>query len=109
MDPLSIAASCIGITAGIVALTDCIASFVSSVREARKDLDAVRRELSSLQLSLAALSDEDERFGFDSTPQLKENLLGVLGNCGSIVREIGAVLGGMEGEMGKESSGKLSK
>ena len=106
MDPISITASCIGITAGIATLAERITAFVSSVREARKDLDAVRRELGSLQLSLSALSDEDGRFGFDRTPMLKENLLGVLGNCGGIVGEIGLLLNGLEGE---GEGGKMSE
>lgn len=110
MDPVSIAASCVGIAAGIATLIERLTVFVSSVREARKDLDAVRRELGSLQLSLSALSDEDTIFGFDRTPLLKENLLGVLGNCGGIVGEISKLLEGMEGDGdGKMAMGKKLK
>lgn len=73
-------------------------------------MDAVRRELGSLQLSLSALSDEDARFGFDRTPLLKENLVGVLSNCGGIVNEISKVLEGMEGDAdGKLGMGKKLK
>jgi hypothetical protein len=96
MDPLSITAGCIGIISGITAVTARIVTFVSDVREARKDMDGVRRELGSLQLSLSALSDEDKRFGFHQHPALKENLFGIVTNCGAIVDDIAKLLDEME-------------
>jgi hypothetical protein len=95
-DPLSITASCVGIMSGIAAVTARIVQFVGDVREARKDMDGVRRELGSLQLSLSALSDEDNRFGFDNQPALKENLFGVVVNCGDIVEDIRKLLEDMD-------------
>jgi hypothetical protein len=96
MDPLSITASCVGIISGIADVTTSIVTFVGDVREARKDMDGIRRELGSLQLSLSALCDEDKRFGFDNQPALKENLFGVVINCGAIVDEIGKLLDDMD-------------
>jgi hypothetical protein len=113
MDPVSISASCVGIISGIVAVTASIVTFVGDVREARKDMDGVRRELGSLQLSLSALSDEDKRFGFDKQPALKENLFGVVHNCGTIVDDIGKLLhamdtGGTLKKMKWATTGKVS-
>jgi hypothetical protein len=59
---LAITAACASLISGIVTLSQQITMFVSSVRMHRRIwmqyLDAVSRELSSLNLSLEALSDD---------------------------------------------------
>ena len=58
MDPFSITAACVGLLSGITALSQSLASFVTTARQARKDLDGFSRELSSLGLCIATLKDE---------------------------------------------------
>jgi hypothetical protein len=48
MDPFSITVGCVGLTGGIANLSSHIAQFVSEVRSARKDMEAVSSALSSL-------------------------------------------------------------
>jgi hypothetical protein len=58
---LAITIACASLISGIVTLSQQIATFVSSVRNARKDMDAVSRELSFLKLSLEALGGNSSK------------------------------------------------
>jgi hypothetical protein len=55
LDPLTTATSCISLINGITSLTLHIAAFVNDVRGARKDMDLISRELTSLSLCLGTL------------------------------------------------------
>lgn len=71
---------------GIVTLSQQINTFVSSVRNARKDMDAVSRELSSLKLSLEGLRDDSSKINFPES--LQQNLVGVLQNCDDVTKQM---------------------
>lgn len=58
---LAITVACASLISGIVTLSQQITTFVSSVRNSRKDIDAVSRELSSLKLSVEALRDDSSK------------------------------------------------
>jgi hypothetical protein len=86
MDPLTIASACIGAISTISRLSIQVTGFVSSVREARKDMEAVSRELTSLSMCLATLRDDSQTVNFPET--LRE----VVGNCDRIANEMAEVL-----------------
>ncbi|KAK5950067.1 hypothetical protein OHC33_008782 [Knufia fluminis] len=62
MDPLSITASAGSIFGALISCTKTITSFVSTVRAARTEMDAVQQELTSLKLCLDVLEDDDEQY-----------------------------------------------
>lgn len=86
MDPISVASACIGTVATISKLSVQITGFVSDVRDARRDMEAVSRELTSLSICLASLKDDSETVKFPDT------LLDVIHNCDAIAKEITDVL-----------------
>jgi hypothetical protein len=81
---LAITVGCASLISGIVTLSQQITTFVSSVRNARKDMDAVSRELASLKLSLEALGDDSSKINFPES--LQQNLVGVLQNCDDVTK-----------------------
>ncbi len=99
------ATSCVGIASGIASLAARIGVFIGDVFDARKDLDNVRRELSSLELSLSMLSNEQCNVCFQSSPSLKKTISKVLSNLGDNIVEIEKTLG----EMGEVKSTKRIK
>ena len=52
MDPLSIAAGCVGLLGAIAKTTAVVIDFIRACREARTDLSGITRELSDLYLVL---------------------------------------------------------
>jgi hypothetical protein len=90
MDPISVSTGCIGLLTGITKLSAQIAVFVSAVRDARRDMDAVSRELSSLSLCLGTLRDDSA--GIEYPDGLRDNLIAVLKNCDSVITEMTAML-----------------
>ena len=90
MDPLSITTGCISLLTGISKLSVDISSFVSSVRNARKDMDAVSRELTSLSLCVQTLRDDSSKTTY--LDGLRDNILAVLKNCDAVTGEIKALL-----------------
>lgn len=56
MDAFSGSTSYIGLLAAIAQLTVQITGFISDIREARRDMDAVSRELVSLSMCLQTLT-----------------------------------------------------
>ncbi|KAJ9659296.1 hypothetical protein H2198_003172 [Neophaeococcomyces mojaviensis] len=105
MDPisaLSLASSCLSIVSNAGTLILRITIFVSEVRSARRDLDAVSRELTTLQLCVSALKD-DQQLGISTLPQdMKNNLNQILVNIQLIVNQISDMLI-------KLSSGRLGR
>jgi hypothetical protein len=83
---LAITVACASLISGIVTLSQQITTFVSSVRNARKDMDAVSRELSSLKLCLEALRDDSSKINFPES--LQQNLVGVLQNCDDVTQQM---------------------
>ena len=90
MDPFTITAACTGLIAGIAQLSVQISSFVGDVRDARKDMDAVSRELGSLSLCLHALGDDSENPALPDG--LTESLKAILRNCDLVVTQMKALL-----------------
>jgi len=86
MDPISIASACVGAVGTISKLSVQVARFVSDVRDARKDMEAVSRELTSLTICLASLRDDSERVNFPGT------ILDVVCSCDTIAKEMADVL-----------------
>jgi hypothetical protein len=74
MAELAVTAFCVGIASGIASLAARIGVFFGDVFDARKDLDDFRRELSSLELSLYMLLNEECSVCFQSSPSLKETI-----------------------------------
>lgn len=86
MDPLSLSLACLGAVGTISQLLVQVSGFVSDVRDARKDMEAVSRELTSLTICLASLKDDSERVNFPET------LLDVVRSCDTIAKEMADVL-----------------
>lgn len=92
MDPLSIASASAGLLSSIASLTLTITKFVSSVRNARNDMDGVRRELSSLQLCVEALQNDIQDPQIQYPPSLQRSLVDVLRNCDGVTKEMETLL-----------------
>lgn len=79
MDPITV--GCVGLAYTISMLLLKITAFVSEVRSSRKDMDAVVRELMSLQLSLGALKDNELVSGVNYPEQIRDCIKQVIVNC----------------------------
>jgi len=90
MDPLSISAACVGLIASVTKLSTQIGLLVINVRGARRDLDAVSRELSSLSLCLEALRVDTTTIKYPEG--IRQTLLVVLKNCDLVTKEMEALL-----------------
>jgi Fungal N-terminal domain of STAND proteins len=94
MDPLTITATCISLVSTIGQVSLQINTFVRQVRDARQDLDAVSRELHSLETILNIMSDEDDNQ--EKQAALPINLVaqitGIMSNCGGVLAQIQASL-----------------
>ncbi|KAJ9602501.1 hypothetical protein H2200_013044 [Cladophialophora chaetospira] len=90
MDPLSIAAGCISVLSGVSKLSVEISSFVSSVRDARRDMDAVTRELGSLSLCVETLRDDSAKTRYPDA--MRDNLRVVLKNCDTVTNDMTGLL-----------------
>ena len=90
MDPFTVTTGCIGLLAGVAQLSVQIATFVSSVKHARRDMDAVLRELASLSLCLGMLRDNSRNITYPDG--FRDNLMNVLENCNSVTNEMEAML-----------------
>ena len=97
MDPISISASAAALLSTIFQVSISISGFVRDVRDARKDMDQVSRELSSLTTSLSSLRDDSADPNLSLPPSLEQNLLAVVQNCSDIVRDIEALLSKVAG------------
>jgi hypothetical protein len=91
MDPLSITASCVTLVATISKLSISINGFVREVRDARRDLDAVSRELQSLKTLLEIFSEDVQDSAFP--PSLLQQISGILKNTGVVLDDMGQLLG----------------
>lgn len=91
MDPVSalaITSSCMTLATKSGTLVTSISVFVSEVKNARKDLDAVSRELNSLQVCLSPLKD-DEQLGPLYLPEaVKTQIIQILVNIDLILNQI---------------------
>lgn len=92
MDPLSITTSCVGLLSSIADLSILISKFTLDFRDARKDMDAVRRELSSLSLCVENLRDDTSKPCDTYPPTVQRSLIDVLGNCDDVMVEMKTLL-----------------
>jgi hypothetical protein len=94
MDPLTITTTCITLVATIGKVSIQINTFVRQVRDSRRDLDAVSRELHSLENILNILSDEDNDQEKQAAlpPNLVAQIAGIMSNCGVVLVQIQASL-----------------
>jgi chromosome segregation ATPase len=83
---LAITVASASLISGIVTLSKQVTTFVSDVRAARKDMEAVSGELSSLTLCLEALRNDSLNIKFSES--LQQNLVGVLRNCDDVIKEM---------------------
>jgi hypothetical protein len=81
-DPFSIATGCVALAGTIVKVSTSITGFVKAFRAARSGLDAVSRELGSLQTA--------SKNGFPDT--LQRQIEGIIFNCSKVLEEIGHTL-----------------
>jgi hypothetical protein len=88
-DPLSVAVSCVSLASGITKAAVSITAFVKDVRGARSDLDAVSRELGSLQRLLELLAEDASEASENPFPTtLQKQISGIITNCTDVVRQI---------------------
>jgi hypothetical protein len=90
MEPFTVTTGCIALLAVVGQLSVQITTFVSSIKHARRDMDAVSRELASLSLCLEMLRDNSRNITYPNG--FRDNLTGVLENCTSVTKEIEAML-----------------
>ncbi|KAI1345730.1 Rho GTPase activation protein [Xylaria sp. FL0043] len=86
MDSRSIAGDCVVLDGKIAELLPTLANFVRHVREARADIDAVSRELHSLQTVLSLLKEDAALF----PPELSEHTPAIINDCSSVVDKLDA-------------------
>lgn len=92
IEPLSIAVACTSLISNVGKTSLEIYSFVSKVRDAHRDLDAVLKELSSLGLCLETLRN-DAMVTSKRVPQpLEHRVLLVLVNTAEVVKEMREML-----------------
>jgi hypothetical protein len=98
MDPLSISTGCISLISAITKISVEVTSFVRSVRAARRDLDAISRELLSLKTLLELLADDASQNSNNAfLLTLQTQVAGIVSNCTLVLEEIGHVLKKHEG------------
>ncbi|RMZ84631.1 hypothetical protein DV737_g1238, partial [Chaetothyriales sp. CBS 132003] len=88
MDSSSLIRACSSLLEGSSELNVLILSFVREARDARQDIDAFSRELSSLSINVSTL--RNEKFAFPA--QLQSNLVSVLGDCEAIIDSMRAII-----------------
>lgn len=93
MDPLSITATCFALVTTISKISIQINNFVRQVRDARGDLDAVSRELTSLKSVLKILSEDAENSTSGGFPKsLVTQISPVLTDCRDVLEQTEASL-----------------
>ncbi|GKT49068.1 uncharacterized protein ColSpa_09249 [Colletotrichum spaethianum] len=97
-DPLSIAASCVGLITAAGATAKAVSAFVRDCREARADLTTVARELADLQIILELLRDDGD--GGHLPHPLRAQIVSIVDSCGGVIQGIDAVLERHKGRRG---------
>lgn len=97
-DPFSVATGAIALAGMAAKLTKTILDFVREVRAARSDLDALSRELGSLQLILANIEDDFSEASVTAIPgTLRDQVVDIIRNCQRVLQDIETVLGKQKG------------
>ncbi|KAI1330872.1 Rho GTPase activation protein [Xylariaceae sp. FL0255] len=99
----SITNDCTALGKKITTLLQTLAGFVRDVREARSDVDAVSRELHSLQTVLELLKEDTSLF----PPELAEHTPNIIEHCSYVVDKLTALLSVLNGaDLSKEKKRK---
>ncbi|KAK0705963.1 hypothetical protein B0T26DRAFT_679723 [Lasiosphaeria miniovina] len=85
MDPFSISAGCLGLVATITKVSTSITAFVKDLRQTRRDLDNVSRELTSLKTILELLLEDDKTPTVILPESMATHVSGILSNCDIVV------------------------
>ncbi|RMZ86809.1 hypothetical protein DV736_g5965, partial [Chaetothyriales sp. CBS 134916] len=88
MDSSSLTGACSSLLEGSTELNGLILTFVREAREARQDINAFSRELSSLSINVSIL--KGGKFAFPD--HLQSNLVLVLGDCEAIISSMRAII-----------------
>ena len=89
---LGVAHTCVTVLSTVASLSIQITSFVSQVRDARRDMDTVSRELSSLSSCLQMLHDDCAGGQVNYPQKLQQSLVEVLRNCEGVLEEMQELL-----------------
>ena len=93
MDPLSIAAACVGLVSTITKTSLSITTFVREVHDATRYMDAVSRELLSLRVVLETLSRGITPPGRGTyPPSLAAQIPSILVNCNDVMAQLDRIL-----------------
>jgi hypothetical protein len=86
MEPLSLAAGCVALVGTVAKVSIQIRSFVQDVREAKCDLDAVRRELDFI----TGILEQIQAKGAEQTlpERLYCSVSGIVESCGHIIDQV---------------------
>ncbi|GKT60593.1 hypothetical protein ColTof4_00719 [Colletotrichum tofieldiae] len=97
-DPLSIAASCVGLLTAAGATAKALSAFIRDCREARADLTTVARELADLRITLELLRDDSD--GGHLPRPLQAQIVSIVDSCGGVIHGIDAALERHRGRTG---------
>lgn len=102
MDPFSITTNCVGLAAEATNLLMRISVFVSEVRNARNGMDAVMRELVSLQLCLGVLRDDEQQRHVAYPENMKHQINTILVNIELVFDDMRQLLSNLSaGRLGR--------
>ncbi|KAK3386452.1 hypothetical protein B0H63DRAFT_467816 [Podospora didyma] len=108
MEPISAAASVLGVVSAIASVTSTATRFMRDVRSARKEIVAVKKELSSLSAVLEILADDFNDPANTSFPDaVLTQIVEISTDCRRVVTEIGDCFRSQQGSrLNWASSGK---
>jgi hypothetical protein len=82
MDPFSLAIGCVSLLDAVTRLSHSVTNFIVAFQDAQKDLAAVARELSDLDLSLQILkADTDPKQSYELPDDLRRYVCEIMQNC----------------------------
>lgn len=91
-EPLSIVTGCVGLLSGIINVTKGLGAFVSEVKGARGDINAVLTELESLRLCVEGLKTDTDDAKLEYPEEMAQSLSGILSNANGVVEEMKSLL-----------------
>lgn len=98
MEPISAAATIIGVVQTIGQVISAATTFVQNVRYARKEIVTIKKELSSLKVILEILVEDFKDPANTTLPSnVIEQIIGVASNCDKVVNQIGDCIRGQSG------------
>lgn len=95
MDPLSITASCVGLTSAIITISKAITQLASELNDAKSELSRTNSELTALQALLQQIGNraqEASDSGASVTEELHAQIQSIVENCHAVVDEISGII-----------------